>query len=51
MTDALELLRIARQSYGQRQIAEALGVHERTVARWETGHTTARQWRRLRCAS
>lgn len=39
MSTASELLHTARQSYTQRQIAEALGVNERTVARWESGET------------
>ncbi|MFS0887097.1 DNA (cytosine-5-)-methyltransferase [Aeromicrobium sp. 179-A 4D2 NHS] len=40
MTAALDLLRAARESYSQRQIAEALGVNDRTVARWEAGNTS-----------
>lgn len=40
MTAALDLLRAARESYSQRQIAEALGVNDRTVARWESGATS-----------
>jgi DNA (cytosine-5)-methyltransferase 1 len=40
VTDALKLLGAARQNYSQRQVAEALGVSERTVSRWET-ETTA----------
>ena len=39
MTNSLDLLHIARASYSQRQVADALGVSERTVARWET-HVT-----------
>jgi len=40
MHDAQELLEVARLRYSQRQIADALGVSERTVARWEAGVTT-----------
>ena len=40
MSDALDLLRIARSRYGQRQIADAIGVNERTVSRWEGGLTS-----------
>lgn len=40
VTDAAELLRTARAGYSQRQIAEGLGVSERTVARWESGETS-----------
>jgi DNA (cytosine-5)-methyltransferase 1 len=39
VSDAAELLRKARASYSQRQIADGLGVSERTVARWESSHT------------
>ena len=39
MSDALDLLHIARTRYSQRQVAEALGVSGRTVARWETEAT------------
>ena len=39
MSDTLNLLRIARARYSQRQVASALGVSERTVARWETHQT------------
>lgn len=40
MPDAAALLRTARAGYSQRQIADGLGVSERTVARWESGHTS-----------
>ena len=39
MSDTLDLLRVARTRYSQRQVALALGVSERTVARWEAHQT------------
>lgn len=36
MNSAQELLALARTRYSQRQIAETLGVSDRTVARWES---------------
>ena len=40
MPNALDLLGVARKRYSQRQIAEALGVTERTISRWEAGLTS-----------
>ena len=40
MSSALELLQKARERYSQRQVAEALGVNTRTVARWEREATS-----------
>lgn len=40
MTHALELLRTARTTYSQKQVADAIGVSERTVSRWEAQLTT-----------
>jgi len=37
MNSAQDLLALARTRYSQRQIAETLGVSERTIARWEAG--------------
>lgn len=39
MSDTLNLFRVARTRYSQRQVALALGVSERTVARWEAHQT------------
>jgi len=41
METSVELLSLARARYTQRQLAEQLGVTERTVARWECGETPA----------
>jgi len=40
VSSALELLQKARERYSQRQVAEALSVTSRTVARWEQGATS-----------
>lgn len=39
MNEAVHLVNVARQRYSQRQIADGLGISERTVARWESGES------------
>jgi len=44
MHSAKDLLVLARSRYSQRQVADALNVSERTVARWDSGVIEPRQF-------